>query len=344
MNTHRNRKKLFIAGTFVLLLMLAFGSMITFAKNGARTSYTLTIVKKLDLSKFPDGTDLDALSYNFNVTGATSANPPVPIDQQVTIDNFQKAEGSNMAEGSATIDLGGSAAVSVIELTNTLDPDLIGLGVSETSYRSHMHANNGYAEVTLSKEKNWLTITPSASADGVEAINRVYRVTWPDGSAKYQSVKDGESWELKDLPAGNYIIEAVKAPDGFSMELENPEIPVASGDRAAVEINGESGSMVVTAGGTKGDGQIHHFVATKSNNSSFEEEFSLASGETYTRDHLTNGTYTLSTKTFEGTPAFSVTASGTPTLLGSSSLTYPTKNTPELKYGIQLRGIISKLP
>lgn len=76
MNTHRNRKKLFIAGIFVLLLMLAFGSMITFAKNGARTSYTLTIVKKLDLSKFPDGTDLDALSYNFNVTGATSANPP----------------------------------------------------------------------------------------------------------------------------------------------------------------------------------------------------------------------------------------------------------------------------
>lgn len=212
-----------------------------------------------------------------------------------------------MAEGSATIDLGGSAAVSVIELTNTLDPDLIGLGVSETSYQSHMHANNGYAEVTLSKEKNWLTITPSASA---EAIERVYRVTCPDGTAEYRFVKDGESWELKDLPAGNYIIEAVKAPDGFSMELENPEIPVASGDSATVEINGESGSVVVTAGGTKGDGQIHHFTAAKKNDSSFkEEEFSLASGETYTRDHLTNGIYTLSAKTFEGTPAFSVNTS-----------------------------------
>lgn len=328
MNTHRNRKKLFIAGTFVLLLMLAFGSMITFAKNGARTSYTLTIVKKLDFSDIPENErpSLSDLAYRFQITGARGNNPPEPIDQQVTIDNFHTTDGH--AEGSATIELGSSSAVSVIELTNKLDPDFVGYGVSETSYESHMHVNNGYAEVTLSKEKNWLTISPSEPADGVDAIKRVYRVTGP-GFSEYYTIEDGGKQEIKDLAPGNYVIEAVKAPDGFSVDLENPKITVnPSPDNTAsatIKINGESGTATVTAGGTPGDGRIHYFTAIKEGDSSFkEEEFSLASGETYERDHLTSGEYTLSAQTFEGNPAYSITASGAPKVIDSGKKTFTT--------------------
>lgn len=312
MNGKKAGKTIFAAGTLLLLLLLAVSSMISFAKSGARSSYTLTIVKKLDISNFPENTDLGSLSYNFNITGTKGGgadNPPVSIDEKVTIDNFKKIDDTT-AQASATIELGASSAVSVIELTNTLDPDLIGYGVSGTSYTSHMHVNNGYAEVTLSKEKNWLTISPSKPADGVEAIERFYRVTKPDGSTEKQLIKDGESWELKNLPAGNYIIEAIKAPDGFSMELEDSEIPINAGEKAEITINGPSGSVTLKAGGTPGDGKIHYFTAKKDSDSSFpEENFSLASGETYQRDHLTAGKYILEAATFEGTPAFSVSTS-----------------------------------
>ncbi len=327
MNVKKAGKTIFVASTLLLLLMLAIGSMMSFAENRASSSYTLTIVKKLDFTGVPAEnipSSLSDLSYNFDITGVQGVDPPNAINEKVTIDNFTKIDDSH-AEGSATITLGTSSAVSVIELTNTLDSDLIGYGVSGTSYVSHMHANNGYAEVTLSKETNWLTITPSTPADGTNAIERIYRVTGP-GFSEYYRITDGQSKRLENLAPGNYIIEAVKAPDGFSVELRNPTITVASGAvdtaKTTIKINGNSGTVTVTAGGTSGDGQIHHFVAEKVDDSSFKEEFSLASGETYTRDHLTKGEYTLSARTFEGTPAFSVEVTSQPKKVSSGSSTY----------------------
>ena len=122
------KKRFFAAGILLFLLLLAVGTMATAADAD---SYTVTIIKKLELSDDMTPEVREQLlkqEYVFTVTGKKD-NQTV-VEETVVINDFDKN-----GVGKAEIDLGVRGEVSTIEQTSHVE-DIEGWDMSGTSYES----------------------------------------------------------------------------------------------------------------------------------------------------------------------------------------------------------------
>ncbi|MCI8803679.1 MAG: hypothetical protein HFG01_10130, partial [Oscillibacter sp.] len=98
------------------------------------------------------------------------------------------------------------------------------------------------------------------------------------------------------LSAGQYTIEDLSV-SGYNIQLGERSEEVQAGDTGTFYINSKPGRLVITAGGTAGDGGKHYYTVERVNAPGDAEPFekrtteAIESGATYTLENLPRGEY-----------------------------------------------------
>ena len=326
------KKRFFAAGILLFLLLLAVGTMATAADAD---SYTVTIIKKLELSDDMTPEVREQLlkqEYVFTVTGKKD-NQTV-VEETVVINDFDKN-----GVGKAEIDLGVRGEVSTIEQTSHIE-NIEGWDMSGTSYESHMTVGSGAGEIVLSLDNkdgdNEITIDVPVSNPGTDPETVTFKVSGYDYNNhsqaldldngkgyRYVTVKVGGSETLSDLPRGYYTVEQQIAPTGFSLAVKRENVVVSPGEGPdnPAKIKGNSGKITIRRPEGLEENQIQEFQVKKG--SSSYASFTLsADKQTYVLDNLPSGDYTITEQVYEGKPGFVVEAPKTTTSTTTKSYTF----------------------
>ena len=272
------KKRFFAAGILLFLLLLAVGTMATAADAD---SYTVTIIKKLELSDDMTPEVREQLlkqEYVFTVTGKKD-NQTV-VEETVVINDFDKN-----GVGKAEIDLGVRGEVSTIEQTSHIE-DIEGWDMSGTSYESHMTVGSGAGEIVLSLDNkdgdNEITIDVPASNPDTDPETVIFKVSGYDYNNhsqaldldngkgyRYVTVKVGGSETLSDLPRGYYTVEQQIAPTGFSLAVKRENVVVSPGEgpNNPAKIKGNSGKITIHRPDELEENQIQEFQVKQGSSS-----------------------------------------------------------------------------
>lgn len=297
-------KQILSAGVFAVMLVLTLGTMLAYAwGDDSGGSYSLLIIKEL-ATGCPAGADNK--EYVFQV---------ISIDGQETV--------TICGAGSKIIQFSNAGMVSVVEITDQItDSSGSSWGVTSPCVESHTSVLERKAKVYNSVDNGTITVTrPAAGPENGERQmpDTCFRVTELPLEDDEQStvasaaqlyeetsrlIGPGGSYTFDNLPRGEYAVEELKAPEGFSVTA-NDLISVDAGATQTVVIHGSSARMTLNAPGTRGDGHIHYFVI---NGPGYENvTVSVESEENYALEHLGAGVYTVREWEHPGQERFSVT-------------------------------------
>lgn len=275
MNVGERGKRFFITITLLMMFVLSIGTIALATVSESRTSpYSLLIEKKL-----PEGSPAEAYEkeYRFLIKGTNGTSP---IKEEVII----------KGEGEKRLELGPNAAISIIEIQNKDDMDKITAAdgteyaLQDISFTSAMKVPERETTLSLSKDEGYITVEKPMAEDAPDNTY-TYRVTATKAGSPddviYQEdvdVKMGESQTLTGLPRGAYKVEELKV-FGFQVKADDPGIQVPAGEAGNVTVNGNNGTLEITANGTPGDGKKHWYdVSGPWNWTPRNERFEIESG------------------------------------------------------------------
>ena len=150
--------------------------------------------------------------------------------------------------------------------------------------------------------------------------------------------KEGYRWT--GLSAGQYTIEDLSV-SGYNIQLGERSEEVQAGDTGTFYINSKPGRLVITAGGTAGDGGKHYYTVERVNAPGDAEPFekrtteAVESGATYTLENLPRGEYEVTEYRVTDVPtAFKVVVPETT----DKSVSYTYKKQCESRFKSKRRG------
>lgn len=296
------RKRIVGAVILFLMMMLAIGTMVSYAEEGSGTSYKLTIRKVFaeDVLKDPDAlAAAKNITYTFHVEGQVVGSD-VPVEKTVQI----------TGDGEKTISFGNAFKISVIEQTD--DNNDSKYDVTGTSCKSSMHVSASQAIVNISKDGGTIEVTRPEGVPEVtfrltgKTIHGGTEISRPD-----VTVGAGETKELgTGLPQGQYTITKLRSADGFSVLVGERSIDVEAGKSGVVHINGSDSKLSIKApDSVDGISRTHHYhisgVTIKGELVS--RDVDVRSGETAIVDHLTEGDYSVKVSgTYDGVKGYTI--------------------------------------
>lgn len=212
--------------------------------------------------------------------------------------------------------------VTVTEITDNIVLEVDGefYNMSDSTSDAAISVNSRTHTVEL-RNNSSLTITrpvPSGSADAGPDILRYHITSTQDemhspsgfealdtivelGAGESQTISKTESGH--NLLAGSYTIEQIAAPDGYTLQLGDRDETVSPGEKGMFYINGNPGTLKLTAGGSENDGFIHSYVIERIKKESGDESVfntrseTLESGKFVVVDNLPKGEYTITEHT-----------------------------------------------
>lgn len=323
------RKRILGAIILFLMIILAIGTMVTFAEE-RNSSYSLTI-KKVFADNMTDEarTAAENLTYNFRVEAQVKKSGEdayVPVVQNVEIPD---------ADGNWEVDVpfGSSFKISVIEQTDNGEGNEY--DVVETVCESSMHVSASQATVNISKTGGMIKVTRPADVPTVtfELTGKPFHEDHPfTFQTQTATVEAGKTAVFDNLPQGQYTIKKLRSADGFSVLVGKREFPVAAGGTGTVHINGSDSKLTIKAP-TPADGTVrtHHYHIS----GPVSRDIDVQSGQVGTVEHLTEGTYEIKvSETYSGVKGYTVefpVLTATDWSGSSSALTYDSAGTRSYK-------------
>ena len=214
----------------------------------------------------------------------------------------------------------GPIHVTVTEITNDVTLKVDGIDYNMGDSRVEMSTLftespqirnlNSNGKISISRPSTKLVPAGDGTFDEVEVTTEsAFRIRseWVDEGA----VKPG-NWKAFDetvtlvpgapaiqrtgLSAGQYTIEDLSV-SGYNIQLGERREEVQAGETGTFYINSKPGRLVITAGGTAGDGGKHYYTVERVNAPGDAEPFekrtteAVESGKTYTLENLPRGEY-----------------------------------------------------
>lgn len=317
-----NRKKIgknsFIAGVLLLMVMLALGTLRTFAEEGAKSSssYVLTI-RKVFADGTPDNVVAEAAKqkYTFRVEAKVkNGGENETVEKVVTI----------TGEDEGTVEFSNAFKVSVIEQTDgggfevpngTNEPFIY--DVSETECLSEMHVNASKATVHISKDNGRIEISRPEDAPTVtfkltgephhgsqEEFDRKFKES---NSSDSVTIAAGGKAEFIGLPQGEYTITKLRAADGFNVLVGSRDFGVKAGETGKVYINGTDSKITIKAPDPVDGVVLTHHYQVSGGNKYTTREIDVLSGNYGAVEHLGEGLYTIKvSETYDGFKGYTV--------------------------------------
>ena len=355
MNVKSEGKRIFGACLLLMMTVLAV-YFITFAATSEQWdvdgSYSLVIKKEFNFEDIPAEIQEQATAkeYTFKITGTRATGErdengdleTVSVNETLTLP--RRSDDGKLIWESEEYKSNGPINVIVTEITDNIGNMKDNKGkyynMSDSSVDSKITVDSRKHELQL-KNNSILTIVRPEGEGGPEEL--WYRVTnrpyeeHPSGSYvpvdEVFSLEKGGKRELTGLRAAIYTIEQIAAPDGYLLQLGEREETVDGGEKGHFHINGTPGTLILTAGGTRGDGMIHYYtierVESEGDNSEYmRTTIPIQSGESYQLDNLPKGGYDVTEHTISASGKSIVTVPQTedyPMSGKSSGLTKETK-------------------
>ncbi len=296
----KSRKKLLQISVLFLLAMLALGTAV-FAED-APGSYSL-VIQKILAEGAPDAAK--NRDYTFHIEGYTrSGGERRLVERDVTINPNDREK--------KTVTFDGPTDITVVELTNQAGDDITDADgneweMSTVQCESSMWVSGRSSTISISKPNGMIRVKRPEPKEGEIMSNVFFRVSGVQGDgtdAVYDSgnveIASGGEQVFDHLPAGIYTVEELTA-EGFDITVGPRTEDIAAGEDGTVHINGNSGSVTITAPSVESVGVpiIHHYNIYRG--SYLEREVDVRSGESYKLEHLPKGDYTVEvSRTYQG--------------------------------------------
>ena len=297
------RKRIFGAGILFLMMILAIGTMVSFAEERS-SSYHLTIKKVFSDETKNDpvaSAEAQKMTYNFRVEGQVKKGGANEYESVVKTVKLPDADGNWEVD----IPFDNAFKISVIEQTD--DSEEGEYDVIETACESSMHVGASQATVNISRDGGVIKIT---RPEGVPTVT--FRITGnplhTDKPFNFQAkeiiVAAGKTEELTGLPQGQYTITKLRSADGFSVLVGPRTLTVGEGETGTVHINSSDSKLLITAPAQVGSVPRTHYYHISGPDS---RDIILQSGETGTVEHLSEGTYSIKvSETYSGIKGYAV--------------------------------------
>lgn len=328
MNVKHHRKRIFGASILLLLTALAIFTVASAADGGFDVSgnYSLVIMKKFDANTPSDVLkEAEKLTYQFKIEGYQEKRNSAGELEKIPLNKTVEVSAATGWQ-SETLKTDGPYNVTVSELTNN-----IVLTVNGQDY--NMCDSKCESDVLMTAPKPKRIELKNNAQISLSRPEEVNSTTWfrisnepyeNHPTSNFRPVNEivklepgSEPFELKNLSAGVYTIEELKAPDGYSL-LVGPRtehvMPDSSTGKAVGKfyINGNPGRLTLTAGGAKDDGVTHYYIIERIDSPESDSEFvtrtvPIASEEQYIIDNLPKGTYTVTEHTYKGKSGYTLT-------------------------------------
>ena len=331
MENRKWKKRIFGVSVFLVMVMLAVGTMVSFASGEKLDSYSMMITKKLD-----DGAPAAAQQqeYQFKIEGTVSdkdgSNAADIKDIEMTV---KYADGSEKklpagqekivkikGEGSVTLTFPPKminiTAVEEIDADDVIEDGGKKWSVTETSCETEMTVSGTETTVRISKPGGAITLTrPSVDANdnAIPADSLAYYTLTGEGfhggkasgGTKLIPVAPGKTVTLgNDLDQGVYTIKEVKPIPGFSVLVGPREIDVDAGEAGKFYINSDKSTLTIKAPAlAEGESPRTHYYRIESTDGWIKRDIEVRTDETAKVEHLPKGEYTICVyKTYEGLP------------------------------------------
>ena len=331
------KKRIFGVSVFLVMVMLAVGTMVSFASGGTLDSYSMMITKKLAAGA-PAAARQE--EYQFKIEGTVSdkdgSNAEDIKDIAVTVE-YEDGRKEKLpagqekivkikGEGNVTLTFPPKminiTAVEEIDADDVIEDDGKKWSVTETSCETEMTVNGTETTVRISKPGGAITLTrPSKDLNNntIPADNRAYYTLTGEGfhggkasgGTELIPVKPGDTVTLgSDLDQGVYTIKEVQPIPGFSVLVGPREIEVGAGEVGKFYINSDKSTLTIKAPAlAEGESPRTHYYRIESADGWIKRDIEIQTGQEgqVSKDgmveHLPKGEYSIYVyKTCEGTP------------------------------------------
>lgn len=345
------KKRIFGVSVFLVMVMLAVGTMVSFASGGTLDSYSMMITKKL-ADDAPAAAQQE--EYQFKIEGTVSdkdgSNAEDIKDIEVTVKYTDGREEKLPAGQEKIIKIKGEGNVTLtfppkminITAVEEIDADDVitdengkKWSVTETSCETEMNVSGTETTVRISKPGGAITLArPEVDGNNnpiPEGNLAYYTLTGEgfhggkaSGGTKLISVAPGKTVTLgSDLDQGVYTIKEVQPIPGFSVLVGPREINVGAGEVGKFYINSDKSTLTIKAPAlAEGESPRTHYYRIESTDGWIKRDIEVQTGQEGQVgkdgkvEHLPKGEYTIRVyKTYEGTP-------------GNYSVSYP-ESTPK---------------
>lgn len=323
------KKRIFGVSVFLVMVMLAVGTMVSFASGGTLDSYSMMITKKL-ADDAPAAAQQE--EYQFKIEGTVSdkdgSNAEDIKDIEVTVkyedgreeklprgqEKIVKIKG----EGNVTLTFPPKminiTAVEEIDADDVIEDGGKKWSVTETSCETEMNVSGTETTVRISKPGGAITLTrPSVDGNNntIPADSLAYYTLTGEGfhGGKASGGRDligpvvpGATIELgNNLGQGVYTIKEVQPIPGFSVLVGPREINVDAGGVGKFYINSDKSTLTIKAPAlAEGESPRTHYYRIEGQET---REVEVRTGGTATVEHLRKGEYTIKVyKTYDGLP------------------------------------------
>lgn len=326
------KKRIFGVSVFLVMVMLAVGTMVSFASGGTLDSYSMMITKKLS-----DGAPAAAQQeeYQFKIEGTVSdkdgSNAEDIKDIEVTVE-YEDGRKEKLpagqekivkikGEGNVTLTFPPKminiTAVEEIDADDVIEDGGKKWSVTETSCETEMTVNGTETTVRISKPGGTITLTrPSKDLNNntIPADNRAYYTLtgegFHDGKASGGTeligpVAPDTTIELgNNLDQGVYTIKEVRPIPGFSVLVGPREIDVDADGVGKFYINSDKSTLTIEAPAlAEGESPRTHYYRIESTDGWIKRDIEVRTDGTAKVEHLPKGEYSIYVyKTCEGLP------------------------------------------
>ena len=332
MENRKWKKRIFGVSVFLVMVMLAVGTMVSFASGEKLDSYSMMITKKL-----ADGAPAAAQQqeYQFKIEGTVSdkdgsnaediKNIAVTVEykdgSEVKLPAGQEKIVKIKGEGSVTLTFPPKminiTAVEEIDADDVIEDGGKKWSVTETSCETEMTVSGTETTVRISKPRGTITLTrPSVDGNNnpIPADSLAYYTLTGEGfhGGKASGGRDligpvvpGATIELgNDLDQGVYTIKEVQPIPGFSVLVGPREIEVGAGGVGKFYINSDKSTLTIKAPAlVEGESPRTHYYRIESTDGWIKRDIEVRTDETAKVEHLPKGEYTIRVyKTYEGSP------------------------------------------
>lgn len=331
MENRKWKKRIFGVSVFLVMVMLAVGTMVSFASGEKLDSYSMMITKKL-----ADGAPAAAQQqeYQFKIEGTVSdkdgdnaediKNIAVTVEykdgSEVKLPAGQEKIVKIKGEGSVTLTFPPKminiTAVEEIDADDVIEDGGKKWSVTETSCETEMTVSGTETTVRISKPRGAITLTrPSVDGNNnpIPADSLAYYTLTGEGfhggkasgGTKLIPVAPGKTVTLgNDLDQGVYTIKEVQPIPGFSVLVGPREIDVDAGGAGKFYINSDKSTLTIKAPAlVEGESPRTHYYRIESTDGWIKRDIEVRTDETAKVEHLPKGEYTICVyKTYEGLP------------------------------------------
>ena len=264
----------FTVSIFFLLILLACGSMVSFAENGTNDSYSLSIQKF-----FADGTPDEAYNqtYKFHLEGYDKRHG-TPVSKTVEIGpGNMKKDSNGKVTGEVNVGFEAPVVITVTELTDDMVLDGGDAGdwnLAAVSSECSMIACDRQTNLHINKNNGKIKIEKPVGKNAEDIVASTYRITCTKGDNAADTGKTwtltlsaGESKVQENLPAGDYTLEELRAEEGFDTIIDDQDIVAgtdSSGDfYREVYVNDVGGSITIYGAGKPEDNETYYYKVRK---------------------------------------------------------------------------------